>query len=348
MDVAAAAVKHETTNTELDLLKQQMHERSVKAGELTVVGPLAPENSRGNWTAGHISLADRLETGELSTETVTHALGVLAESYVQTHSNVGAQVRCIDGRQAAGYDDNDAEMFTREQGPQIPGGSPIQAVAYRLAFGGSDGSYYTKNLGEDMHESAEKMEKLGFLPGDHIDDKDRHDGTTGCRAIDGVEEHTSGINFKTVHEVESVLQALMGNDFNARDFDHVIASSMRMAAAQEHYFIDKKAIIKELVEQNPDGAPVLVGDHKEIIAAINLCEGETLHRDHFSSRMDGQVQVFGYDAWYTFKAAKALFPYDLEQQSRYIHARLALAVTALMDLTDGSLQLVVRTPKVAA
>jgi hypothetical protein len=332
-----------SANPELDKIKQLMHERSLQAGRLEVVGPLAPKDKRANWNKDGISLDRRLLSGEITQSQVDHARDILAQSYVVIRPNVGARIGCIDGRTIEGYDDNNVASFGMELGPQIPGGTPIQAVAYRLALGGADGSYFNTDLGHDIKATAGKVDTLGFLAGDHVDDH-MDDTRTGCRAIDGVEEHAAMITPTTLHEVEAVLKQLMGSDYNARNFDHLIASATRLLSVKGSYFIDKPQILAKLVAENSEGAPVLTGKHKEVFAVINLVEGETFHRDHFSSQFGGEIQAFNYDAWFTFKAAKALFPYDLELQSRYVHARLALAVTALMDLTDGSPELILRTP----
>jgi len=325
---------------ELEVKKQEMRERALRTGRLELMGPLAPVGERENWT-GDISLDKRLESGELTEARVQTAYELLGGSYVRTSE--GASLRCIDGRIMLGYNDLLLGMFLEKLGPQVPGGSAVQALLYRIAMGGQDGSYADADLKQDIGIVAKANQNMLFLPGDHVDNKQTPD-RTGCRAIDGVEEHLGGINPKTVSQVEAITKAFLGDKFNPNHFDHMLASATRLLAVKDHYFIEKDDIIAAMVAHNPKAAPVLAGKHNEIFVVVNMVRNETLHRDYFASQSGGEIQAFGYDFWYSFDIAEAMFPDDTEKQSKFVHARLAMATTALMDLTDGSLRLVFRMP----
>jgi len=329
-----------TATNDLDILKQQMYERSMQSGSIDIIGTLGGENTSKLWT-GSISLAKRLDSGELLSTDIAEAVNFLGQCYVSTQK--GARIRCIDGRYIESYDDDNPAKFGRILGPQAPGGTPVKAIAYRLSVGGKDDRYENADLAKDIHLLAGKAVDLGYIAGDHVDNND-NPGKTGCRAIDNIEEHCENINPKSLSEIEDMTKNVLGELYNPGHFDHLIASSSRLLAVKESYFLPKGDIIEELIRHNPDGAPTLVGNHAEIAVILNMVPNETFHRDHFSSKFNGDMQAFSYDIYHTFDTAKSLFPDDPISQSKYIHVRVGLAISALMDLTDGSPLLGVRRP----
>lgn len=321
----------------LEAIKAELYKKSVAGGKFKVVGYLAKPDNRSNWK-GSISLDKRLKDNELSDSDVKEVITNAAQCYVAI--GLKTTMRCIDGRSVDGYDDNDIQDFNSTLGPQVPGGTAGIALGYRLAI---DGSFQGSTIQEDVKKLALLTEQLGYLPGDHTDNMHAK-GKTGCRAIDGVEDHLSMVNITTLNEIENIEKALLGDSFSSLALEKVALSIADLMPDSEEYFKKKDNILSELKKYNPQAAPVLKGVHKEILVVVNLVPNTTFHRDHFNALSGGKAQVFNYDLWYSLKISYDLFPEDIERRAEYIHARLALAVTALMDLTDGSLMLAVRKP----
>jgi hypothetical protein len=347
----SADIGSEVTRAELDIIKSEMHERSMQSGHIEYIGTLGAEGSKLNWTGG-ISLSRRLEPKDptqdnrhedekLTSQEVGEALNFIPACYVPTQQ--GAYIRCIDGRIKIGYSDYDPTSVGQKLGPQVAGGTPIQALTFRVSSGGNSNDFKNTSLRKDTDFVSLKVNNLGFLPGDHVDENHKP-GKTGCGAVDGCEEHCEAIGPQTLEEVELMTSGVLGEYFNPEHFDSNIASFSRLLANKEAYFAEKNAIIAEFVEHNPEAAPVLTGRHNEIAVIINLVKGETFHTDHFASQFEGRIQAFNYDIWHTFEIAEELFPDDQQKQSKYVHGRMMLAVTALMGLTDGSLIVGVRRP----
>ncbi|MDB5171027.1 MAG: hypothetical protein JWO35_721 [Candidatus Saccharibacteria bacterium] len=334
-------VAENTTQQELDIIKSEMHERSRQAGVIEVIGTLSGETTSEYWT-GSISLKDRLESGELTAGDVQEGLHILEECYVLTQK--GGTIGCIDGRPKEGYDDNDPAMFGRKLGPKSPGGTVIDGIADRISLGVDDESHESVHLLNDIDEMAEVAIETGYQPGDHVADQCA-DGNCGCGAVDGAEKHCETINLPAKAEVRATTAGLLGEAFDEDTFNKVADSVEALMSIKENYMMAKQEIIAELVRLNPEAAPVLVGKHNEIVVVLDMVSGETLHTDHYAARTNNKIHAFNYDVWHTFEMAEARFADDPEKLSLFKHARIAIAVTALMDLTDGSLLLATRTPR---
>ena len=321
-------------------LVEASHNRSVEFGTVDVLGALADPTARQNWRGG-ISLDCRLEDGSLKQEDLQEALSFIGQCYVVCDPN--SPTRCIDGRIILGYEDTNPEHFGLALGPQVPGGDVGLAVAWRLAVGLSSASEENYSLENDV-EKMIASGKLDFQPGNHVDDS-HPEGKTGCRAVDGVEDHLDDISPATFLEIEAFEKAMLGDDFSDAALNNVLATSVRLLARKKEYFKDKQVALEHIVKSSPEGLAVLTGQHKEIIFSINTVPNETLHGYHFASRFGGEVQAFNYDIWRSFTIARSVFPNEPELQSNFLHARLAMALSTAMDLTDGSLILTIRRAK---
>jgi hypothetical protein len=333
----SSVVLRDQEAVDLDVIKQELHERSQQAGHIEVLGPLATVTKRTNWNENGISLERRRARNELSQADVEESLVRATRSYVPT--SLGAQVRCIDGRTIKGYADQAAKWFARKLGPQIPGGTVVDAIASSIA----SEDVASADLRASIATASDTDQTLGFLPGDHVDDH-REAGRTGCRAVDGAEIHCGHINLATIPEIEAAMRMLLGDAFNDDHFEVVVTSTKKVLTEKPDFFIPKDEIISELLTHNSAAAPILTGTHNEIIVLINTVKNETFHGDHFAAQTDGNIQAFNYDVWHTFDVATVQFSEDNELQSKFVHARVALALSELMDLTDGSLLLAVRRP----
>lgn len=327
------------TELELDIIKSEMHERSRQAGTIEFIGTLSGETTSEYWT-GAISLQKRLDSSEISPSELQDSLHYLSDCYVLTQR--GASVGCIDGRFLNGYNDNNPVTFGRKLGPKTPGGTAIDGVADRVALSAKGESFDRVTIKNDISTMAEAALKTGYQAGDHVA-ANCPDGKCGCGAVDGVIKHCETVTLPASAEVKAITKSLLGASYNEATFDEVSDSINVLLSHEDDYLVAKDEIIAELVAINPDAAPVLIGTHNEVAVMLNMVHGETLHEDHYAARTDGKIQAFNYDVWHTLDIAKERYPEDETQQNRFVHARIALAVTALMDLTDGSLLLGVRT-----
>jgi hypothetical protein len=333
------------TQHELDIIKSEMHERSRRAGTIEFVGTLGGETPSEYWT-GPISLQQRQETGEVSTDELRESLDYLSLCYVLTQKS--AAQACIDPRLLEGYDDNDPALFASKLGPKSPGGTAIDGVADRIvciAAGEQQPERETFSIQDDISTMAEAAGKTGYKAGDHVA-ANCAPGKCGCGAVDGIVKHCETIVLPALPEVKAITKSLLGDAYSEETFNEVSDSVQDLLSVKENYFLASEQIIAELLAHNPEAAPVFVGTHNEVAVILNMVAGETLHKDHYATRTDGKIMAFNYDVWHTLEMAEARYPEDAVRQNRFVHARIALAVTALMDLTDGTLLVGVRTASV--
>ena len=88
---------------------------------------------------------------------------------------------------------------------------------------------------------------------------------------------------------------------------------------------------------------------------INTVPGTMFHTDQFSEDNNEDIQVFNYDFWRSLTIAQALFPTDnidlsrkqkklnLFLQKKYITTRAIFAIGTAMVLTNGSIDLIIRS-----
>jgi hypothetical protein len=326
----------------LENVKREFMDMSTQQGNVEDLGKLAQETGAHQWT-GKISLDERLKSGEVSTQEIDQAIRDINDYFIPT--TLGAHVRCIDGRNYAGYDDNDPDSYGRSRGPQIPGGTPGGALAWRLASG-NDGKtpMGDANLRDDIALFAEVDVDTGYTADGHTDEKATK-GRTGCGAVDGMEEILAMFNPDSIKDIEHITKLILGeNNYKPSNFDKIIASAVRLLSNKEQYFTEKEEVLEEIKTHTPGGVPVLVGPHNEVLTVINLVPNTTLHKEHFNSRTSGKIGVFNYDFWRTKDVSEHLASDEEEMRSRYLHARVSTAVGALMYLTDGSQRLLIRTP----
>ena len=125
---------------------------------------------------GPVSAKNLIKQGKTSEKKLLEAISRLNEFYVPIHNN--ARTRCIDGR-------HDPEMDEKHIGPQVPGGAPGAALAYRLGVDKDDltrGTFLA-----DAETMIGNYIRLGFAPGGHRDEHSAGETTVGCGAIDGMD-----------------------------------------------------------------------------------------------------------------------------------------------------------------
>ena len=362
--------------------RKELNEReSMREGKIIRFGKFSDIAGSGKWYGG-ISPLDRIRKGELTEERIDRAI---APEYVDEPNNFsrffikvvrGAKVRCIDGRGKLGYKPGVPEMYGEELGPQVAGGTPGQAIAYRVAEGGTAEQYAASDVEDDIEHLAGMADQLGYVPGGHVDDhsplfdqfeqframsekKGVHldisaqdflqmsidqlsaEGKTGCGAVDGIVADIERVTDpEDIDSIESLVKVILDQAglYNQDHFDGIIASSIKLKSAKS-YFARKASAIKKLVARKRDSVTVLHGTHNEVLLNINYVEGTTFHTSEFSARNDDDIQAFNYDIWHTFEIAHRLYPEDSAKASRYIHARTALAVATAKRLMGDSVEL---------
>lgn len=258
---------------------------------------------------------------------------------------VGAQAktRCIDGR-------HDPELDESALGPQVPGGAPGSALAYRLGVDKDDLTRGT--FTGDAEMMIDSYLRLGLAPGGHRDTDGiaRDDGeTVGCGAIDGL--HTvldCMIDPQLVEDHKRLARTLLDANFNRDHYLRVLGAGLVLRSRSAAYFSGRGEILDLLARKAPNSISVLQGTHQEGLVVVNLVPDTTLASNRYAEQHGGR-QAFGYDLWRSRQMARLLFPLPSQQvdRERFIHARVMLTVATLMALTDGSLPLLLRMPAAA-
>lgn len=248
-----------------------------------------------------------------------------------------ARTRCIDGRHDPALDEGDL-------GPQVPGGAPGAALAYRLGVDKDDLTRGT--FTGDAEAMIEAYLRLGLSPGGHRDDGE-HAGSVGCGAIDGLETVLDCmIDPQLVEDHKRLVRAILDADFDRDHYLRVLGAGLVLRSRSTAYFAGRGAILDLLERKDPRSVSVLEGSHHEGWVVVNLIPGTTLSSNRFAEDHDG-VQAFGYDLWRSRQLAHLVLPLPSQEvdRRRFIHARVMLTIATLMALTDGSLPLLLRLPE---
>lgn len=254
--------------------------------------------------------------------------------YVKTHPT--AKTRCIDGRHDPKFDENNL-------GPQVPGGAPGAALAYRLGVDKDDltrGTFYN-----DAEAMINAYLRLGIAPGGHRDDSSVGD-VVGCGAIDGLDAIVA--NMTDSHLVEDhkrLVKTILDDGFNRDHYLRVLGAGLVLQSRSNGYFAGRGEILNLLEQKAPGSVSVLEGTHQEGLVIINLVPDTTLSSNRFSKEHNG-LQAFGYDLWRSKQLAASLFPLPSQavDRERFVTARVMITVATLMTLTDGTQRLLLRVP----
>lgn len=283
-------------------------------------------------------LSDKMWPGPLSADSAAAQLvgvmGRLDEYYVAVDPR--AKTRCIDGR-------HDPELDEAALGPQVPGGAPGSALAYRLGVDKDDLTRGT--FTSDAEMMIEAYLRLGLAPGGHRDDTE-NSGGVGCGAIDGLQSVLDCMtNPRLVEDHKRLVKTILDVDFNRDHYLRVMGAGLVLQSRSQGYFHDRGEILDLLDRKAPGSVSMLRGRHQEAFVVVNLVEGTTLSSNRFAAEHNG-AQAFGYDLWRSRQLVQALFPLPSHQidRERFIHARVMLTIATLMALTDGSLQVLMRLP----
>lgn len=293
--------------------------------DLPVLAPLA------DWPGG-ISAAKLIALRGLSESVLDAAAQSLEECFRPAASSV--QSRCIDGRSEPG-------SSAATLGPQVPGGTPGAALAYRLSV--IEPNVPSRvTLAGDTHHVLQAMLSTGKIPGGH---RDTLGNGIGCGAIDRMDNALEVLaKPEVLHEIEALTRSVLDDRFDLHAFQVTGAAAKTLAAHAEAYLAQKQRSIEAVEQALGRPVPVLLGEHAELFVIMNYVPNSTFSTTEFNAANTG-VQAFNYDVWRSFEEAEDLFPAPNDQslRNRFIHARVMIAVATLMVLTDGSQRLVVRS-----
>lgn len=290
--------------------------------------------SEATWP-GPVSAKKMIEDGLASATTLQEAIKSLNDFYVQV--NPGARTRCIDGR-------HDPELDEQNLGPQVPGGAPGAALAYRLGVDKDDltrGTFLA-----DAETMVGSFMRFGMSIGGHRDEHSAGKQTVGCGAIDAMDVVLARMTDPDlVDDQKRVIKILMGSNFNRDIFLRDMGAAVVVNGRADDYFRDREKIIDILENKSKNSVSTLQGTHQECIVIINFVPNTTFASNRFSDKFGG-MQAFGYDIWRSMEIAQKLLPRkdQEEDRNRFIMARVMTTVATLMALTDGSQRLVLRMP----
>lgn len=326
----AVGQEYQTEQERLETMGQAAGELAVQA-EAIDLGSL----SDMQWPGG-VSAAKLIESRMITSDTLTEAVSRINEFYVPVSQT--ARTRCIDGRQ-------DPEFDEQHLGPQVPGGAPGAALAYRL---GVDKDELTRgSFLVDAEAMIGHYIRLGFAPGGHRDEHSEGKLSVGCGAIDGMDRILATMTEPSlVEDHKRVVKLLMGTDFNRDNYLRVMGAATMVNGRSEDYFRDREHIIDVLEKRAKKSVATLKGGHQEGLVVVNLVPDTTLASTSFSEAFNG-MQAFGYDLWRSVQIGEKLLPrpdQELDRQ-RFIMARVMSTVATLMALTDGTQRLALRIPR---
>ncbi len=281
---------------------------------------------------GNVSKVQLVEKGRVSDDILNDAVDRLNDFYVPVRE--GAKTRCIDGR-------HDPELNEEDLGPQVPGGAPGAALAYRLGVDKDDltrGTFLT-----DADSMIDNYVRLGFAPGGHRDEHSEGKSTVGCGAIDGMDTILATMTEPSlVDDHKRVVKQLLGDQFDRDTYLRVMGAAVVVNGRSDEYFRGREEIIDVLEKRAPKSVATLKGDHEECLIVVNLVPNTTLSSNRFAEEFG--VQAFGYDLWRSMQMASKLLPRPEQEvdRQRFVMARVMGTVATLMALTDGTQRLVLR------
>lgn len=284
-------------------------------------------------------LSNRVWPGSVSakgvaSEKLDMAIEHLNDYYVPV--NPKAKTRCIDGR-------HDPELNEQNLGPQVPGGAPGAALAWRL--GVDDGPINTATFLLDAQRMIDEFDRRGFAPGGHRDKLSiGSKNSVGCGAIDGMDK-VIGAMMANLDDHKRIVGMILGDNFDHRIYREMLGGASLVNFESKRYFAGREKILDLLEARHPDSVATLTGSHHESLVVVNMVPNTTLSSNRFSNDHDG-MQAFGYDLWRSLEMAKSLIPRNDQDRLRlnFVTARVMTSVATLMALTDGTQRLVLRMP----
>ena len=317
--------------------------KRAERAEITMLGPISFIAPHGELWSGSISRKDH------QSERTAGALKEIRRYFVPADTD--APERCIDGRPKVKKGPR-GHLREMHLGPQTPGGTPAMTLAYRIMNAGTlpEGRKFC----DDLKDTIGLCKKHGISFGGHIDDH-AQGFNCGCGAIDKIPEIFHKMLAPEFPQAVSVyLKAILGERFDANVMQSLIGRAGELSAQNGNYleqtsdgdYLYKKKVIETLEAEATDVQPVeeLMGDHREIALVVNMVPGSTFDRDAFTTAQGSEVQAFTYDFWVSEDFANKLFKSE-KKRTEFLTIRAMLGIATAMVLTDGSMELILRTEK---
>lgn len=284
---------------------------------------------------GTVSAAAMIAEGFTTEATLRKAADEINNYYIT--ANPDARTRCIDGR-------HDPELDEKNLGPQVPGGAPGAALAYRLGVDRDDltrGTFLS-----DAETMISSFARLGLPIGGHRDENSAGKTTVGCGAIDAMDVILARMTDPDlVDDQKRVVRLLLGEKFDRDTFLRDMGAAVVVNGRSADYFRDREKIIDVLESTRKGSVSTLRGNHKECLFVANFVPNSTLSSNRFSDNFGG-IQAFGYDIWRSKEIAQKILPLPDQEndRQRFVMARVMSTVATLMALTDGTQRLLIRVP----
>src|SRR5690606_33711770 len=228
-------------------------------------------------------------------------------------------------------------------GPQVPGGAPGAALAYRLGVSKDDLTLGT--FISDAEQMMSTFKRLGFNPGGHRDEHSLGiEGAVGCGAIDGMDRILGVMtNPELIDDHKRIVKTLMGPLFDRDDYLRVVGAGLVLQGRSEGYFKDREQIIDIMEEKFNKSVATLEGEHNESLVVVNMVPHTTLSSNRYSNDFEG-MQACGYDLWRSLQMAEKVLPRPDQQKDRerFVMARAMFTIATFMALTDGSQRFILR------
>ena len=236
--------------------------------------------------------------GGIQAEEITPELAGLIEKLNagEYHKACSGEIvrKCIDGRSASEADGS-------IEGPNSAGGTIGLLVADDLTtrrYASADG-----DMSSAMTRLVEDFQSRGLDVGVHADDHASGDGS-GCGANDKLPVIYSAVLTQSA-DVRQLAESILGEIDDA-------THDMIVNSAQERLSFSSGKDMRDSVVSvaGESASETLQGDHKEVVAIINLKPSTTLDRQALASDTDGNTQAFNVDAWAFEASVRAISSED--------------------------------------
>lgn len=315
-------------------------EKSLASAEIISAGPLSALAPDAKFT-GKISLKDKVESGKITAEELAKAKEIMAECYGPV--GYGSAMRCGDGRGEEGTEElSIVQLIERELGPQAMGASQTHAMASRMVSEPSEGA----SLEADLMDSRESIVETGAELGLHTDDHDHGPNETGCGAVNGTNSGIKAYNNELDNGAIQLAKAIAGEKYSNDAHNSHKTKALQIPV---NYASDNVNLVNSMVSIGENSKQVYVENHEELFAGVNNVPGTTFNRELYIRRCKIEIgkviQAFNIDAWHFDEVAERRFSNDPRKQTEYITACADWQARPALNLTDGSLEVVVRVPK---
>lgn len=307
-----------TTDADVGLpaLKSSLRSLSRITGNLVCVGQMedvVPDRSWNGVVLDPAQIGERVEDEGLTADEWKISERRIGESFVPLglakmlgRTSVPQIRGCMDPRRRHGYDPNSLDWFISPLGPKTPGGSAVDAAIMTFASRATGHRDDEMSYTEAQQEIAIIDRSYGYEPGGHR--------LSQCGAVKFwiPAIHYVANQASAASNAARALAGPWGYEFSHDRQKSILSTAQELDNAPGVIIPDPDTMSLMLAHHNPDGQPVLDGEHKELAYVINNKRGTTLHTDEVSirtKRKEGrQIEPFAHDIYYYHDIANRLGP----------------------------------------